>query len=347
MTHLILSQLQSAKNQTDLPWRALCQPIAYSTLMRWRARARSGQPLLQSPGPKKSAPLNWKALYRQILQLHHGRVRTQGTTAMYHRHAQSISRRQLRQLAAQIRQDKYDSMKRIHWHFPGLAWGIDATEYQERWKLIPVSDLACRYRFVPLVALSEDGNQIALYLENLFRQHGPPLFLKPDNGSPFNCDAVERVLEQHCVLPLNNPPRYPRYNGATEKSIGDLKRHLDQRLHSQPWLNTPLLPQVEAAVHELNHRPRRGLKGRTPCDLFHDPNRRLSLSLKGRKRIFRLLLAQFAQTIGKMAPRNHREYSAAWRLSVETWLRCQGLISVRPNSKPNVSTIFPKIWSHN
>jgi transposase InsO family protein len=347
MTRLILSQLQHAKAQSNLPWRELCESVPYSTVMRWRARVHRGQALLQSPGPKKTAPLDWQQIYREVLQLDHGRARTQGTTSVYARYAQSISRRQVRQLAAQIRQNKNDSMTRIHWHFPGLAWGIDATEYKGSWKLIPVSDLACRYRFVPLVALCEDGDQIALYLETLFRQHGPPLFLKRDNGSPFNCQAVERVLERHCVLPLNSPPRYPRYNGAMEKSIGDLKRHLDQRLHAAPGLGTPLLAQVETAVHALNHQPRRRFKGRTPCDLFHDPNRRLSLSLKARKRIFRLLLTQFAQTIGKMAPRNHREYSAAWRLSVETWLRCQGLISVRPNSKPNVSTIFPKIWSHN
>lgn len=33
--------------------------------------------------------------------------------------------------------------------------------------------------------------------------------------------------------------------------------------------------------------------------------------------------------------------------AVDAWLRCQGLIAVRQKQKPNVSTTFPQIWSHN
>jgi transposase len=37
---------------------------------------------------------------------------------------------------------------------------------------------------------------------------------------------------------------------------------------------------------------------------------------------------------------------AAWRLTVESWLVCHGLITVLPNKNPKVSTNFPKNWSH-
>lgn len=346
MIRLILDQLEKAKAHIDRPWRTLCDPVPYSTVMRWRSRARRGQPLLQSTGPKKRKT-DPDEIYNRVLRLNHGRKRTLGTSHIYELHRDFISRRQMQQWAAEIRREKNDSMKRIQWHFAGLAWGIDATEYNGLCKLIPVSDLSCRYRFVPLVTLSEDGRQIAAYLETLFRQHGAPLFLKRDNGSPFNCEAVDRTLARYCVLPLNSPPHYPRYNGAMEKSIGDLKRRLDQRFHPLPPDDRGFAAQLEATVHELNHTPRRSLKGRTPCDLYHDPAKRLCLSLKARKKIFRLLLAQFARTIGNKPPRNHRDCAALWRHTVETWLRCQELISIRPNSEPTVSTNFQKIWSHN
>ena len=99
-----------------------------------------------------------------------------------------------------------------------------ATEYEADDNLIiPVQDLASRYRFRPLVSNRLEGRQIDAHLESLFCQHGAPLFLKRDNGSPFNCQPVDEVLARFGVLPLNNPPYYPRYNGAQEKGIRDFK----------------------------------------------------------------------------------------------------------------------------
>jgi len=120
---------------------------------------------------------------------------------------------------------------------------------------------------------------------------------------------LNAVLAQHLVLPLNNPPHFPRYNGGMEKSIGDLKRGLSQRL-AAPAEERLLLVAVEATTHELNHRRRRCLEGKTACAVYH---------------------------------------ATAWRGVVEAWLRRQALITVGHQPKPNqnVSTIFPKKWSHN
>jgi hypothetical protein len=74
----------------------------------------------------------------------------------------------------------------------GLAWSCDATEYGDQ-QIIPVLDLHSRYRFQPLVCDRLDGRQIAGHLEQLFRKHGAPLFLKRDNGSPSNPGSAARV----------------------------------------------------------------------------------------------------------------------------------------------------------
>ena len=342
----ILHQLDAMKQATGRSWRSVCDELPYASIMRWRKRQRLNLPVCQLPGPKKTVPLNPVEFYPLFRQLHHGRVRTRGTSELYQKFATAISRRQLAGLVQDYRQDLLANMKRIDWLWSGLAWSCDATEYGDR-QIIPVLDLHSRYRFQPLVCDRLDGRQIAGHLEQLFRKHGAPLFLKRDNGSPFNHQAVDEVLVRFGVLPLNNPPHFPRYNGAKEKSIRDLKTALDQRLRAglSPALEHTLA--VEVTVHELNHQARRCLKGRTACAVFHDDAQRLRWNKRQRQTIFRLLLHQFGAMIGKSVNGYHHRPATLWRVTVESWLRCQGLISVRQNQKPNVSTTLPKIWSHN
>ena len=343
MIRQILHQLDTMKHATQLPWRTLCDLVPYASVMRWRQRQRRNLPLWQSPGPKKAQTLDWSEFYPLLRQLRHGRRRTQGTGELYTRFASCLSRRQLSALVQDYRRDQLCAMKHIHWLWSGLAWSCDATEYGEDGRLIiPVEDLASRYRFRPLVTNRLDGRQIAAHLQSLFRQHGPPLFLKRDNGSPFNNQYVDEVMARFGVLPLNNPPYFPRYNGAMEKSIRDFKAALASR-QSRGATHFTLLTEV--ITHELNHSPRRCLKGRTACAVFHDDAQRLRWSKRQRQTIFRLLLQQFGAMIGKTANEHHRRPATLWRVTVESWLRCQGLIVIR--RKQNVSTTFPKLWSHN
>ena len=188
-----------------------------------------------------------------------------------------------------------------------------------------------------------NGSAVAAHLEKLFQQFNPPLFLKRDNGSPFNHHLVDDVLARYGVLPLNSPPNFPRYNGAMERGISEFKRSLDQRWSRA--VEQPLPARVENTLHHLNHKSRRSLAGQTACARFHDPRHRLRLTRRQRRQIFQLLCRMFWQRVENMTPRNHHAYAACWRRTVETWLRCQGLISIRLNKK--VSTILPNFLSHN
>jgi hypothetical protein len=105
--------------------------------------------------------------------------------------------------------------------------------------------------------------------------------------------------------------------------------------------------QIETSVPELNHRPRRCLKGRCACAVFYDDTQRLRWNLRQRQTIFRLLLQNFEQMIGSTAKGHHLRAATLWRLTVETWLRRQGLISVRQNQNQKVSPTFSEIWFHN
>jgi transposase InsO family protein len=347
MIRSFLHELKVAQARTGSCARALCAGLPGSTIRRWQQRQRQGLPLLQTPGPKKNQPPDWPLILTQVKSLDHGRRRSHGATVLYQEHRLEISRRHGQQLVRQERDRQLDHMKRIHWLRPGTAWSIDATHYQGS-HLVPLHDLASRYRFAPLVCSREDGAQIAAFLDHAFREHGAPLLLKRDNGSPFNCQQVNAVLAQHGVLPLNSPPHYPRYNGAMEKSIGDFKRRLSARLLT-PAEDRWLAAAVETTTHELNHRPRRCLQGKTACEIYHDADLHLRLERRIRRRILRLLEAEFCRNVQLMAAEDQHALATVWRVTVQSWLVRQGLISVGHQPKPNqiVSTIFPKKWSHN
>jgi hypothetical protein len=108
-----------------------------------------------------------------------------------------------------------------------------------------------------------------------------------------------------------------------------------------------LVAQIETSVHELNHRPRRCLKGRTACAVFHDDAQRRRWTLRQRQIIFWLLLAAFGWIIGSMPKDDYCRVAMLWRVTVESWLRHRGLISVQQNQNPKVSTNFLEKWSHN
>ena len=179
----IIAELEQAHEQLHLSWRDLCAEVPYSSLMRWKGRLRAGQPPVQTPGPKKSQPLSAE-FFRQLDRLSHGRSRTHGTTDLHRQFSQSISRRQIQTLARQNRHHQLQSMKRIHWLRANLAWSADATEYHG-WKIIPLHDLASRYRVNAIISSVEDGAQIATFLETAFKEHGPPLFFKRDSKRPW------------------------------------------------------------------------------------------------------------------------------------------------------------------
>jgi hypothetical protein len=333
----LLEQLD--RSRCEFSWRELCYGLLpCATVLRWRARARAGVPVVEQAGPKKKEPIDLAAIRARIQQLEHGPRRTTGTTALYAELSGSISRRRFQELVAEERRNELESMKRIQWLVPGTAWSMDTTEYgPDKIKVTPLRDLAAKYQLpAPLVAPREDGEKIAVYLDLMFKKEGAPMFLKMDLGSPLNCQAVNQVLERHWVLPLNSPARYPQYNGSIERNMRDLQEALDERRLQA--LQVPMSVQVELATHHLNHRRLRSLGGLTPCQVYHDPARRLRLHGASRQRIFREVFQQFWYYVQCMPERNPHAFNAAWRLVVETWLRRQGWISVTAKSKTNVST---------
>jgi hypothetical protein len=66
-----------------------------------------------------------------------------------------------------------------------------------------------------------------------------------------------------------------------------------------------------------------------------------------RQVILGLLLVVFRQMIGRSPKAGHRRLLPLRRMTVETWLGSQGLIFLRPNQNPNVSTNCQQRWYPN
>jgi transposase InsO family protein len=336
--------INELQNQTQASAREISDAVGlgYRTLLRWRKRVSGGKAPLTPPGPKKTGPLPLQEVRREIEALRHGRRRSSGICALQARYQSVLSRRNVSEMAAQERAKRNlarrQVCKHVTWKEPNLAWAIDATErgqdeQGERLHVHAVQDLCTRYRFEPMVAVESKGEAVAAHLQELFHKHGAPLFLKRDNGSPLNHAAVDRVLADSGVIPLNSPAYYPKYNGAVEKGIREMKEALGECLpQAAKWQPEQIRPYILAVHHALNCRPRRSLQGHTACEAYqHQPRHRYNR--RDRLATFGWIRVHANDRIQQLEKIDHRSLNAAWRHAAETWLRCQGLITVSINRK--------------
>jgi hypothetical protein len=161
---------------------------------------------------------------------------------------------------------------RLHWRRAGVAWAIDFThaplESGERESLV-VRDLASRATLLARPCGAPDARASASALRSLFLEHGAPLVVKRDNGSPFAAAATETVLRHFGVVSLASPVRRPAYNGSCEAGIRWLKeraRHAARRRGAAArWTADDLV----AGLREGNEilRPF-GWRGPSPAQAF-------------------------------------------------------------------------------
>ena len=357
-----LQQAAAAQIATALSGRRLCQRTGLSraTYCRWRGRQRCAQPLRRQPGPPKTGPLPLDQVRDQLRHLLHGAHRTRGTGALYQQHRAGLSRRQLNALVRHERrhqrQQRRAQLQQITWYSAQTAWALDATEWPTRrpgvkLQVLAARDLASNYG-LGLWALPHLGGQaVAEYLATLIRRYGQPLFLKRDNGAVLHTPEVEQVLAGEAVLPLDSPAYYPRYNGAIEKHIGEVKRLFPYPLPEICAVDDSAAQAlVEALRHEANARPRHALDGSSPAEMFH-AGPRLHVNRPTRAAIFASLCDEAWATVSSMKAPNQRSFAAAWRSAAQSWLRCQALISVSTQqlTKANKQLLLPlsfKKWSH-
>jgi hypothetical protein len=313
--------------------------LSYTTLMRWKRRLSMGRPTVEKPGPKKVRPLNLGQLRQKIRDLDHGSKRSRGTGRLHAVFNGAISRRELNRMITSVRNEnkRQQAARRyqITWLRPNLAWAMDDCQKTDvitggKLHLHNLSDLCSRYKFHPLASAAMPcGEEVAGHLDHLFSRFGAPLFCKRDNGGNLNHLAVNEVLEQALVIPINSPPYTARYNGAIEHTQGEFKDYLRRWQWKANTIDAFSL-LAETAAHELNHSSRRCLKGQTACRVYFG-NNQIRYYKRQRKSIYnwvRDLAAEISIRTGKKTIS-----SVAWRVAAKQWLVKNGLIRIQRAGK--------------
>ena len=336
--------VEEMKERTGMPYKMICKTLQlpFGSLDRWRFRIREGLVLIKRPGPNKVEAFDSSVLDAEIRLLGHGRKRSTGTTELYQRHHLSLSRRELGRMVERVRQDLWADyrrhLRRVEWLMPGVAWAMDGTEYDVgltgKVYLCNMQDLSSRYKFLPLAGEYPVGEEIAGYLSEKFDRYGAPLVLKRDNEGNMNHTAVNEVLEEFFILPLNSPEYYAPYNGAIEESQKELKSCLREKLVlGLPDCSDHLAVYAEAAVNDLNHRIRPCLNGRTSCQVFFECANKPVFTKRERREIYDTIMEKVERILSAMKQSRQDIRESAWRIALESWLRSKGYIKVYINQK--------------
>jgi len=336
----MLTIVDQIRERTRMPYRDICSAVrlSYPSFIRWRMRRKKDTSLVRQPGPPKVKPPDFSRLAQDIAALTHGQDRTQGTGALYARYASGVSRRELQKMVEVARHDlstlHRQNLRRIRWNVPNVAWSMDPCEYGQRDAtgakvyLNHMQDLASRYKFNPMTGGVPCGEEISGYLAATFNRFGAPLFLKRDNGSNLNHVAVNDVLADHFVMPVNSPVHYPPYNGAIEEAQTELKNGLAAKLAYRPCCPSEHLEAYASTVeHDLNHQLRPCLNGSNSCRVYFTAKRTFT---KWERRDAYVWITNLQNDI---LSSEGVQLQAAWRVAVEAWLKMKGFITVSINGK--------------
>jgi hypothetical protein len=338
-----------------MPYGMICKTLhlPLASFNRWRCRIRGNVVLINCPGPKKVQPFDPLVLDTEIQLLDHGVKRSAGTTDLYRRYCLSVSRRELGEMVERVRQDleadRRAHLRRIEWLTPGVVWAMDFTEYglgmARKIYLHNTQDLGSRYKFLPMAGGYPVGEEVAGYLSEKFDRHGAPLVLKRDNEGNMNHLAINEVLAESFVLPLNSPGYYAPYNGAIEESQREVKSCLSKKL-MQGLLDPGrhITAYAEAVVNELNHRTRPCLNGKTSCQAFFESGNRPAFTKRKRREIYDWVIERVERILSAMKQSVQAVRESAWRIAVESWLRSKGYIKVHINQKCH--PILPLFLAH-
>jgi hypothetical protein len=219
----------------------------------------------------------------------------------------------------------------LRWRRSGSVWATDFAEPPEPvdgtfGRLLAVRDLASGQQLAWLPAGDETGRTARDALEALFREHGPPLVLKSDNGSAFIAAKTAAFLARWQVWHLRSPPDLPEYNGSCEAGIGSMKTRTHHRAACRGGAGAWTCDDVEGARLEANRTARPwGPRGPTPEEVWQ--HRRL-VTPPGRT-AFGVRVRQFLQEMRQPECGGKRGRIAAEREALARALLTSGLLEFR------------------
>jgi transposase InsO family protein len=315
--------------------------LSRRTLNRWRALRQQppcalprGRPCKESPPIDRRKVLALLAREGPHLGLPTLRAEFSG-----------MPRCELRDLQAAYRQHfrmtHRRSTEELTWHRPGRVWAMDHVHPPNpingvHDKAFSIRDLASGQQLAWLPVADETAAMAVPVLESLINEHGAPLVIKSDNGSAFQSDPMQRLLEQHRIVWLPSPPRMPQYNGGCEAANGSMRRRTNYFADRAGGRDYWTSDSLEAACRQANELTRpHGHLGPTPSELWasrtpitSQERDQLAAAIAGHRQ---RILAEWKDHID---PQNKNHQHQVHRQAVRRALLEVGLLTVTRRSIP-------------
>lgn len=233
-----------------------------STVRRWRC-ARCER-------TTRAVPAALATRAGQLVRELHGLI---GAAALSHAVA-GLSRREAARLKGStltlLERERQQELTRIRVTKAGLIRGLDAMHLSTRsakcYALI-CADAAIPYRTTVSLGEHYDAELVANMIEHDIERHGAPLILRADRARAHDSPIVKKILEEHQVLMLHGPPRYPCFYGQLERQNREHRAWLAALLDPN---GQPMQALLEQMIHCLNTLwPRRALGWQTAAEAWN------------------------------------------------------------------------------
>jgi len=235
--------------------------VDVSTIRRWRcARCRR---------LRRAVPATLSTCAEARVRALNGLI---GAAALSHA-VSGLTRRQAARIKGatltMIERERQQSLTRVSVAAAGLIRGLDAmhlsVEGAKCYALV-CADAAIPFRTTITSNARYDAALVARTLASDIDRHGAPLILRADRAKAHDAPLVRKILEEHQVLMLHGPPRYPRFYGQLERQNREHRAWLAALINPLGHSMQALLEQM---VHCLNTLwPRRSLGWKTPADAW-------------------------------------------------------------------------------
>lgn len=238
--HLIKTVDRMKQLGVTIGHAALLLGVDAATLRRWR------HPADAKCAERKAEPQLIERT-EQLVRDMHGLI---GASALSHSvlgvTRRAAARIKMRTLTV-MEQERKSGLTHVQISDPGLVRGMDAmyftTDCGPRYALI-AADAAVPYRTTFAISDHYDSALVTTLLARDIEKHGAPLVLRVDRAKAHETPAVRSLLEQHQILLLHGPPRYPRFYGQLER----------QNREHRAWLEAlaePLGSSMEALIARM------------------------------------------------------------------------------------------------
>jgi len=295
-----------------------------ATIRRWRCRTFQRE--CRAACPTSAVRQKAEAVLRDL----NGLI---GAAALSHG-IEGLSRRAAARIKAAtltlLERERKAALSQVSVNATGVVRGIDAmyflTGARPLYALI-AADAAAPYRTSVAVSARYDGALVAHLLNADINRHGAPLVMRADRARAHDTPEVRSILEQHQILMLHGPARYPCFYGQLER----------QNREHRAWLAALADPAgasmqqlLERMIWCLNTRWRRRKLGwRTAAELWRD---RVPISPETRIRF----LEEVKERTQRLACRSNVKGVASdliQRLAIEQTLTQMGYLQLQSGER--------------